>query len=242
MCFFFTCFSEWITCCSQVFVALLKGLKVAQTVTKLQLSNASKKRTTLRKGGIKRNVYTDSLVSGFTIIQLRCNNQSDCTTKEENHSLSSKVSHYCPESETVRCSRWCRSNAGGNDTTCWEHTLARKWNVEIASGNSFISRSGRLLSKKKRKRMQSDSSFSYISLSHSTWTHLNFTYLMTNHSTTINDRVYVLKATIVHADLYVYPARLKNKPQKYKQAQSNDTSVGFSPPSRVLFNNFPVMH
>lgn len=101
--------SEWITCCPQVFVALLKGLKIAQTVTKLQLSNASKKRTSLRKGGKKRNVYTDSLASGFTIIQLRCNNQSDCTTKEAKltQSLSGEVSHCCPEPETERCSRCC---------------------------------------------------------------------------------------------------------------------------------------
>lgn len=79
----------------------LKGLKVAQTVTKLQLSNAAKKRSALRKGGKKSNASTDSLASGFTIIQLSCNNQSDCTREETKttRSLGGNVSHYWPGAE-----------------------------------------------------------------------------------------------------------------------------------------------
>lgn len=143
----------WMRCCPPVFVAL-KGLKVAPTVTKLQLNDASKKRTTSRKGGEKRNASSDSLASGFTIIQQRCNNQSDCATKEIKHSIPQwKSIPLLHRTGDGALQPWCRPTAGGDDTTWWEHTLARKSNVEIASGNSFISRSGRLLSKKS-KRMQ----------------------------------------------------------------------------------------
>lgn len=176
--------SEWITCCPQVFVAL-KGLKVAQTVTKLQLSNASKKRTALRKGG---NAYSDSLASGFTIIQLRCTNQSDCTTKEKKHWIPQSIPLLPLTGDGALQPQDGMTQPAGNTPSPGSEMW--KSRAEIL----------RLIGVQKKEKNASVSSFSYIRQSHSTWTHLNFTVLVTNHSTTIN-HCDVLKATIVHADL-----------------------------------------